>query len=216
MDAGLLQPSRRRGRRSRSSTLPGMEPPDYFTTEPPDAEFMTVGELRRYIGELRDRAASTSCRRQVELQRKLAFPFVTLVMTLLAIPFGVSAGRHGALYGIGLGIVIALSYWILISAFVAIGQGRAAAARCSPAGRRTSSSPARRLPVPARQDLTRALDSGAARSPSAPRSDRSPGCRGGRPRAASAPQSAARPFACRPRGSSVRRAATNVPSPRRT
>ncbi len=43
-------------------------------------------------------------------------------MTLLAVPFGVSAGRHGALYGIGLGIVIALSYWILISAFVAIGK----------------------------------------------------------------------------------------------
>ena len=31
-------------------------------------------------------AASTSRRRQVELQRKLAFPFVTLVMTLLAVP----------------------------------------------------------------------------------------------------------------------------------
>ena len=28
----------------------------------------------------------------VELQRKLAFPFVTLVMALLAIPFGVSVG----------------------------------------------------------------------------------------------------------------------------
>jgi lipopolysaccharide export LptBFGC system permease protein LptF len=58
----------------------------------------------------------------VELQRKLAFPFVTIVMALLAIPFGVGAGRHGALYGIGLGIVIALSYWILISAFVAVGR----------------------------------------------------------------------------------------------
>jgi lipopolysaccharide export LptBFGC system permease protein LptF len=43
-------------------------------------------------------------------------------MTLLAIPFGVSTGRHGTLYGIGLAIVIALSYWILISAFVAIGR----------------------------------------------------------------------------------------------
>ena len=48
---------------------------------------------------------------------------MTFVMTLLAVPFGVSAGKHGALYGVGLGIVIALSYWILISAFVAIGKG---------------------------------------------------------------------------------------------
>ena len=44
-------------------------------------------------------------------------------MTLLAVPFGVSTGRRGTLYGIGLGIVIALSYWIVISAFVAVGKG---------------------------------------------------------------------------------------------
>jgi lipopolysaccharide export LptBFGC system permease protein LptF len=44
-------------------------------------------------------------------------------MTLLGVPFGVSTGRRGTLYGIGLGIVIALCYWILISAFVAVGKG---------------------------------------------------------------------------------------------
>jgi lipopolysaccharide export LptBFGC system permease protein LptF len=58
----------------------------------------------------------------VELQHKLAFPFVTLVMTLLAIPFGVSTGRRGALYAVGLGIVLALAYWILTSLFVALGK----------------------------------------------------------------------------------------------
>ena len=40
-----------------------------------------------------------------------------------SLPFGVSTGRRGALYGIGLGIVIALTYWILISIFVALGRG---------------------------------------------------------------------------------------------
>jgi lipopolysaccharide export LptBFGC system permease protein LptF len=58
----------------------------------------------------------------VELHRKLAFPFVTLVMTLLAVPFGVSTGRRGALYAIGLGIVLAISYWIVMSLFVALGK----------------------------------------------------------------------------------------------
>ncbi len=101
--------------------LPYMEPPDYFSTESPQAEFMTVGELRNYIGELRTSGFNV-VPQSVELQRKLAFPFVTLVMTLLAIPFGVGAGRRGALYAVGLGIVIALSYWILISAFIAIGR----------------------------------------------------------------------------------------------
>ncbi len=101
--------------------LPGMESPAYFTTAPPDAELMSVSELQAYIAELEPSGFNTTPLK-VELHRKLAFPFVTLVMTLLAVPFGVSAGRHGALYGIGLGIVIALSYWILISAFVAIGK----------------------------------------------------------------------------------------------
>jgi LPS export ABC transporter permease LptG/LPS export ABC transporter permease LptF len=103
------------------SSLPGMESPDYFTTEPPDAELMSVSDLRRYIGEI-EPSGFNATPLKVELHRKLAFPFVTLVMTLLAVPFGISAGKHGALYGVGLGIVIALSYWILISAFVAIGK----------------------------------------------------------------------------------------------
>ena len=102
-------------------TLPGMESPSYFTTAPPDAEMMSVSELQSYISDLEPSGFNTTPLK-VELHRKLAFPFVTLVMTLLAVPFGVSAGRHGALYGIGLGIVIALAYWILISAFVAIGK----------------------------------------------------------------------------------------------
>lgn len=104
-----------------NTPLPTLEAPTYFTTERPDAEFMTVGELGKYIEELEASGFNTTPLK-VDLQRKLAFPFVTLVMTLLAIPFGVSVGRHGALYGIGLGIVIALTYWVLISAFVAIGR----------------------------------------------------------------------------------------------
>jgi LPS export ABC transporter permease LptG/LPS export ABC transporter permease LptF len=103
------------------SHLPELEPPDYFAKEPLDAQFMNVLQLRSYIEELRKSGFNVTPP-SVELQKKLAFPFVTVVMTLLAIPFGVGAGRHGALYGIGLGIVIALSYWILISAFVAIGR----------------------------------------------------------------------------------------------
>ena len=43
-------------------------------------------------------------------------------MTLLAIPFGMTTGKRGTLYGIGIGIVLALSYWIIGGAFVAIGK----------------------------------------------------------------------------------------------
>jgi LPS export ABC transporter permease LptG/LPS export ABC transporter permease LptF len=98
-----------------------LEPPNYFETEQPVAEMMTVGELRRYVNELSASGLNVA-HLAVELHHKMAFPFVTLVMTLLAIPFGVSTGRRGALYAVGLGIILALSYWIVTSLFVALGK----------------------------------------------------------------------------------------------
>ena len=59
----------------------------------------------------------------VALERKISFPFVTIVMTLLAVPFAVTTGRRGAMYGIGVGIVLAISYWVAISIFAALGTG---------------------------------------------------------------------------------------------
>jgi LPS export ABC transporter permease LptG/LPS export ABC transporter permease LptF len=98
-----------------------LESPDYFETEQPVAEMMTVTQLRRYVNELSSSGLNV-VHLAVELQHKMAFPFVTLVMTLLAIPFGVSTGRRGALYAVGLGIILALSYWIVTSLFVALGK----------------------------------------------------------------------------------------------
>ena len=102
--------------------LPDLELPSYFESEQPRPEMMTVGQLRRYVKELSASGLNITTQ-SVELQRKIAFPFVTLVMTLLAVPFGVSMGRRGTLYGIGIGIVLALSYWVLSSLFVALGKG---------------------------------------------------------------------------------------------
>jgi lipopolysaccharide export LptBFGC system permease protein LptF len=44
-------------------------------------------------------------------------------MTLLAVPFAVTTGRRGAMYGIGVGIVLAIVYWLTMSVFAAIGAG---------------------------------------------------------------------------------------------
>ena len=97
-----------------------LEPPDYFGSETPIAQFMTVPELQKHIADLQASGFNWTPL-AVELQRKIAFPFVTVVMTLLAVPFGVTTGRRGALYGIGIGIAIALAYWILLHVFLAIG-----------------------------------------------------------------------------------------------
>jgi lipopolysaccharide export system permease protein len=97
-----------------------MEGPAYFGSEEPDADRMTYGELRDYIKELQSGGFNV-VPNQVALQRKVAFPFVTLIMTLIAVPFAVTTGRRGALYGVGVGIAIAIVYWTALSVFVAVG-----------------------------------------------------------------------------------------------
>ena len=98
-----------------------LEPPDYFATESPDADRMSYAQLRRYISDLRASGFNV-VPQTVALHRKISFPFVTLIMTLIAVPFAVTTGRRGALYGIAVGIVLAVVYWLTTNAFGAIGS----------------------------------------------------------------------------------------------
>jgi LPS export ABC transporter permease LptF/LPS export ABC transporter permease LptG len=104
---------------SRDLTLEG---PTYFATESPDADRMSYGQLKRYISDLAASGVNV-VPQTVLLYRKLSFPFVTLIMTLIAVPFAVTTGRRGAMYGIGVGIVLAISYWVAFSVFAALGTG---------------------------------------------------------------------------------------------
>jgi LPS export ABC transporter permease LptF len=99
-----------------------LEPPGYFKSDEPEADQMTYSQLQQYITQLRAGGYNV-IPYMVSLQRKVAFPFVTLVMTLLAIPFAVTTGGRGALYGIGIGIVLAILYWTTLSVCAAIGAG---------------------------------------------------------------------------------------------
>jgi len=98
-----------------------MEPPEYFGSEQPEADRMTYRELKRHIESMRA-AGLNVVPLLVDLHSKVAFPFVTIVMTLIAVPFAVTTGRRGALYGIGLGMVLAMVYWTSNNLFVAVGS----------------------------------------------------------------------------------------------
>jgi LPS export ABC transporter permease LptG len=98
--------------------------PDTFVTQIPPPEQMDYRQLLRYIEDVR--AAGHDVREhEVALYRKIAFPFVTLVMTLIGVPFAVTTGRRGALYGIAIGVVLAMTYQTMISIFAALGAGGA-------------------------------------------------------------------------------------------
>ncbi|HSD66926.1 MAG TPA: LptF/LptG family permease, partial [Vicinamibacteria bacterium] len=97
-----------------------IEPPSYFRREEKPSDTMGFGELQRYIASLESRGFDVA-RLRVQLHRKLAFPMVGLVMTLLAVPFSFIVARRGALYGIGIAIVIAIVYWAVLGIFEALG-----------------------------------------------------------------------------------------------
>jgi lipopolysaccharide export LptBFGC system permease protein LptF len=99
-----------------------MEGPGYFASERLDAQYMSYSQLRDHVASLRAGGFNV-VPYVVALHRKLAFPVVTLIMALIAVPFAVTTGKRGAMYGIGAGIVLAILYWTAISVFGAIGAG---------------------------------------------------------------------------------------------
>jgi LPS export ABC transporter permease LptG/LPS export ABC transporter permease LptF len=97
------------------------EPPSYFKKEVKQYSEMNFDELKGYIREL-EQGGFDVVRLKVQLYKKLSFPLITLVMSILAIPFALSAGRQGALRGVATAIGIAVVYWITSGLFEAMGN----------------------------------------------------------------------------------------------
>jgi LPS export ABC transporter permease LptG len=97
------------------------EDPGYFTKEERQAQEMNFGQLDRYIGDLRQSGFDTM-RLRVLLWQKLAYPLITVVMAVLAIPFALSMGRRGSLTGIAVAIFVALTYFVVNALFESMGN----------------------------------------------------------------------------------------------
>jgi LPS export ABC transporter permease LptF/LPS export ABC transporter permease LptG len=98
-----------------------IEGPSYFRREDKDTDTLRFGELRSQIATLEARGLDVA-KLRVQLHRKLAFPLVAVVMTLIGIPFAFVVARRGALYGIGLSILIAIVYYTTFSVFEHLGN----------------------------------------------------------------------------------------------
>jgi LPS export ABC transporter permease LptG len=97
------------------------EDPGYFKKEVKQSSEMTYDELRSYIEDLQQSGFDT-IRLKVQLQKKIAFPLITLVMAVLAIPFAASGRRGGALVGVAVALGIAVVYWVTAGLFEAMGD----------------------------------------------------------------------------------------------
>jgi LPS export ABC transporter permease LptG/LPS export ABC transporter permease LptF len=97
------------------------EAPAYFKKEIKQSSEMSYDELRRYIHDL-EQSGFDVVRLRVQLQKKIAYPLITLVMAILAIPFALSAGKRTAIAGVATAIGIGVVYWTISGLFEAMGN----------------------------------------------------------------------------------------------
>jgi len=103
-----------------SFALPVPEGRDYFFRRVAYTQHMNIMELRKYIRYLRENRSDTQ-RFESELFQKYAFPFSSLIMVLIAIPFSFMMGNKGTLYGIGIAVGISMVFWSTMGMFNSLG-----------------------------------------------------------------------------------------------
>ncbi|HVI08616.1 MAG TPA: LPS export ABC transporter permease LptF [Candidatus Binatia bacterium] len=104
------------------STFPEIsEAPSYFKKEVKQYSEMNYEELRRYIRDLQQSGFDV-IRLRVQLNQKLSYPLITLIMAVLAVPFSLSAAKKGAVTGIAVAVGIAVVYTVVTRLFEAMGN----------------------------------------------------------------------------------------------
>jgi LPS export ABC transporter permease LptG/LPS export ABC transporter permease LptF len=97
------------------------EQPSYFKKEYVPSQEMSYNELSTYIADLKQSGFETK-RLSVQLNKKIAYPLITLVMAILAIPFALSMGKKGSLTGIATAIGLAITYYVVALVFESLGN----------------------------------------------------------------------------------------------
>jgi lipopolysaccharide export LptBFGC system permease protein LptF len=97
------------------------ETPTYFKKEVKQYTEMNYEELRSYIRDLQQSGFDV-VRLRVQLNKKISYPLITLIMAVLAIPFSLSTAKRGAITGVAIAVGIALFYTVVSRLFEAMGD----------------------------------------------------------------------------------------------
>jgi len=104
------------------STFPDFaETPAYFKKEVKQYNEMNYEELHRYIRDLQQSGFDV-VRLRMQLHEKLSYPLITLIMSVLAIPFSISTGKRGAITGVAVAVLIAVVFIVVTRFFEAMGN----------------------------------------------------------------------------------------------
>ena len=107
---------------SKEKTIDIPEKPEDFKVIQKDVEKMGYFELRKYVKKIQSEGYDVT-KYLVDLDGKIAFPFVTLIMVFIAVPFSLRSERSGGIMqSIGIGIFIGFSYWIVHGFCMSLGK----------------------------------------------------------------------------------------------
>ncbi len=86
-------------------------------------EFMSYADLKEYIDRLSFEKGPTIRGLKVSLNQKVAFPFVSLIVVLIASPFAlVHTRKGGVMFGIAISIGLVLAYYTVMTVSLAMGK----------------------------------------------------------------------------------------------
>jgi Predicted permeases len=102
--------------------IPLMERPRDFANKEMKADFMSYRELHKYIENFKGTGIKITRNLLVDLNYKIAFPFISLIIIMVAAPFALLTMRGGVMIGIGMSIVIGLMYYAVIAVSLAFGK----------------------------------------------------------------------------------------------
>jgi lipopolysaccharide export system permease protein len=106
----------------RQLTVGLSETPEQFARVARSPEEMSYGQLQEYINRLLKSGVSAT-RYIVDLHAKIAIVFVSLVMAILGVSFGLRTSRAGIMIWVGLCIPMGFLYYMLLSLGISLGRG---------------------------------------------------------------------------------------------
>ncbi|MDY6855041.1 MAG: LPS export ABC transporter permease LptG [Thermodesulfobacteriota bacterium] len=96
---------------------------DDFKIVEKSADEMSYRGLKSYVKKIKAEGYDAT-KYLVDLHAKLAFPFASLIMSLIGIPFALKTKREkGIISGVGMSILISFGYWIMFSLTLSFGHG---------------------------------------------------------------------------------------------
>ena len=112
-------------KREVSATLPITETPADLKLLARDTDEFTFFDLQKQIADMKAKGIDTTTY-EVDLQIKLAFPFISPLMVLLAIPFALKRKLSGNFsLSFGVAMLIGFGYWVLAAFCISLGHGGA-------------------------------------------------------------------------------------------